>query len=375
MSQTPDSGTHNSGPWYDLRIARIVEETRDARSVVLEIPEAIAAKFHYRAGQFLSFRVEVDGHKLVRCYSLASSPDADVEHKVTIKRIEDGRVSNWFNQVPSVGDTLHVLRPAGLFCLREDAEASKKIVLFGGGSGITPVISILKTSLATTSRAIKLVYANRDRDSIIFREELDQLAAKHPDRIELIHRLDVDHGFIDASAVRGYVGNDTGADYYICGPGPFMDTVETTLHSLGIPKDSIFIERFESPEEVAARHAEEHAADDARSPGAAESIGDSAAAGTGGDAPEKVIVTLDGNTIEVDVVPGKTVLEMARDAGLDPPFACEEGYCGCCMARLKNGSVHMKANDCLDRNEIAAGSVLTCQSMPTSKTVEVEYPD
>jgi 3-ketosteroid 9alpha-monooxygenase subunit B len=366
MSQTPDSGTSNNGPWFDLRIARIVDETRDARSVVLEIPESIAGKFRYRAGQFLSFRVELDGHKLVRCYSLSSSPDVDTEHKVTVKRIEDGRVSNWFNQVPKVGDTLHVLRPAGLFCLNPDSQASKKIVLFGGGSGITPVISILKTALSTTERAVKLVYANRDRDSIIFREELDQLAARHPDRMELVHRLDVDDGFIDEPAVRRYVGEDIGADFYICGPGPFMNTVESTLHGLGVAQDSIFIERFESPEEVAARHAEEHAQETVGSVGVVE---------TGGDAPEKVVITLDGKTIEIDNVPGKTVLEMARDAGLDPPFACEEGYCGCCMARLKSGSVDMKTNDCLDASEVAMGNVLTCQSIPTSKTVAVEYPD
>lgn len=371
MSQTPNSGTSNNGPWFDLRIARIVEETRDARSVVLEIPDAIADKFRYHAGQFLSFRVEVDGHKLVRCYSLASSPDTDAEHKVTIKRVEGGRVSNWFNQVPKVGDTLHVLRPAGLFRLRAEAHDSRKVVLFGGGSGVTPVISILKTTLATTRRPVKLVYANRDPESIIFREELDQLVAKHAGRLDVIHRLDVDHGFIDQAAAREHIGEGTNADFYICGPAPFMDTVEATLQSLGVPSDSIFIERFESPEEVAARHAEEHAADDA----AAISSGSTESAHADGDTPQKVVVTLDGKTVEIDAVPGKTVLEMARDAGLDPPFACEEGYCGCCMARLKTGSVDMKANDCLDDKEVAAGNVLTCQSTPTSSTVEVEYPD
>jgi 3-ketosteroid 9alpha-monooxygenase subunit B len=345
-----------AGPWYRLEVTEVVDETADARSIVVAVPESLRDTFRYRAGQFLTFRVEVGGERLIRCYSLASSPDTDREYKVTVKRVADGRVSNWMNDSVRPGDVLEIMKPAGLFCLEE---RDSKIVLFGGGSGITPCISIVKTALGRTGRRVKLVYANRDADSIIFKAELDALAARYPDRLEVIHRLDVDEGFVDMDAVRDYIGDDKGADFYICGPGPFMDTVEGTIHALGIDRHHIFIERFESPND---------AIDDAHDPVPTNVTAD-------GDLPEKVTVRLDGQSHTFDVESGKTILQMVKAAGLEPPFACEEGYCGCCVATLVHGTVHMKTNDCLDEGELARHQVLTCQSLPTSKEVEVEYPD
>jgi len=360
MATTPEvpeaGGVELKGPWHHLEVARVVDETADARSFVLRIPDALRDTFRYKAGQFLTFRVIVDGRRLTRCYSLASSPDVDGEHKVTVKRIDDGRVSNWMNDSVKAGDALDVMRPAGLFCLEP---RSSKLVFFSGGSGITPCISLIKTALHTTERPIKLVYANRDRDSIIFRDELDELARRHPGRFELVHRLDADEGFADMDAIQAYIGDDRGADFYICGPGPFMDTVEGTIHALGVDRHQIFIERFESPSD---------AIDDAHDPAPVNVTAD-------GELPQKVTVHLDGQSITFPVEEGKTILQMARAAGLDPPFACEEGYCGCCVATLKHGTVHMKTNDCLDARELEAHQVLTCQSLPTSKEVEVEYPD
>ncbi len=353
---TPAVSPENHGPWHRLEVTHVVEETADARSFVIGVPSDLAEPFHYRAGQFLTFRIEVGGERLIRCYSLASSPDVDGEHKVTVKRVADGRVSNWMNDSVRPGDQLEVMKPGGIFCLED---RSSKIVLFCGGSGITPCISIVKTALATTQRVVKLVYANRDSASIIFAKELDELSARHPDRLELIHRLDIDHGFADMDAIRDYIGDDTDADFYICGPGPFMDTVEGTIHALGIDRHQIFIERFQSPSD---------AIDDAHDPAPVNVTAD-------GELPESVTVHLDGKSITIDVEEGKTILQMVRGAGLEPPFACEEGYCGCCVATLKHGTVHMKTNDCLDEGELARNQVLTCQSLPTSRTVEVEYPD
>jgi len=212
-----------SGPYHHLRVTRVIDETADAKSIVLEVPPDLKPTFAYRAGQFLSFRVEVDGHRLVRCYSLASSPETDAAHKVTVKRVEQGRVSNWMNDNVREGDVLEVMPPNGVFVLQPDRETP--IVLFGGGSGITPVISILKTALATTSRPVKLVYANRNEDSIIFKQELSELLAAHAGRLEVVHRLDDLHGFVDEARVVQEVGPLRDADFYICGPGPFMDVL------------------------------------------------------------------------------------------------------------------------------------------------------
>ncbi len=338
-----------SGPYHHLRVARVIDETADARSIVLEIPDALGERFTYRAGQFLTFRVEVNGQRLVRCYSLASAPGLDPEHKVTVKRIADGRVSNWMNERVAAGDTLEVMPPAGVFCLRD---RSTPIVLFGGGSGITPVISILKTALATTRRPVKLVYANRDEASIIFAAELESLRRAHPDRLEIVHRLDVEHGFVDVARVVLEVGARKDADFYVCGPGPFMDVVEQGLESLGVAKDQIFIERFSSPEDAAPPTADVDT--------------------TGGI---RVTVKLDGKETVLAMGEGETILAAARRVGLEPPFACEEAYCGCCMAKVVAGEVEMRMNDGgIDQRQIDEGYILTCQGIPKGDA-RVEWPD
>lgn len=349
------AGVPLAGPYHSLRVARIVDETSDARSIVLEVPDQLRDLFSYKAGQFLTFRFEVDGKKLVRCYSLASCPNSESEHKVTIKRIQDGRVSNWVNDTLAAGHFVEVMRPAGLFTLQNRGH---RVILFGGGSGITPCISIIKTALATTDRKIRLVYANRDEASVIFGRELADFEKRYPDRLEVIHRYDAVHGFADAAAVRGYVGADTDADFYICGPGPFMDVVESTLLSMGVAREHLFIERFGSP-----------GADVAPAPAVAPG---SAAAAEGG---ATITVVLNGSSHEVPWTSGDTVLATARKAGLEPPFACEEGYCGCCMAQVKEGAVDMKANDCLDRSQLAEGWVLTCQGVPRPGKLRIQYPD
>jgi 3-ketosteroid 9alpha-monooxygenase subunit B len=341
------------GPYFPLHVTRIIEETEDACSVVLGIPEALRGTFAYRAGQFLTFHVIVDGHPLVRCYSLASSPDAEPEHKVTIKRVEDGRVSNWFHDVLNVDQTLQVMKPAGHFCLQSRVTP---IVMFGGGSGITPIISIVKSALATTERKIKLIYANRDRDSIIFRAELDALQSAHADRLQVQHRLDVDEGFLGLDEARAHVAAGSDADFYVCGPSAFMEVVEQALDAESIAAEQIFIERFVSPEQLAAL--------------------DVATAGDLGDASVMARVYLDGETKDVPVHEGETLLAAAHRAGLDAPCACMEGYCGSCMAMVKEGQVEMILNDGgIDKAQVEQGWVLTCQSIVKTRTVRIAYPD
>jgi 3-ketosteroid 9alpha-monooxygenase subunit B len=256
-----------------------------------------------------------------------------------------------------VGDCLPVVPPAGLFVL---GDQPRGIVLFAGGSGITPVISLIKSALVTTDRSIELVYANRDERSVIFRSELDELRRRFGDRLQIIYLLDDVDGFITSERVRTHVADDLARDFYMCGPAPFMDVVEQTLHELGVAgRGQIHIERFVSPHDPdAPAHPVEVATD-------------SAVDGT----PACITVVLDGSEHEVPYRKGDSVLAAARRAGLDPPFSCEEGYCSCCMAKLADGDVVMTQNDCLTPDLLAEGWVLTCQSRCHSRKVRIEYPD
>src|SRR5690242_4635237 len=184
--------------FHPLSVAEVIEETHDAKSIVFAIPDALRQVFRYRAGQFLTLEVPWAGAILRRCYSLASSPQCDPAPKVTVKRVADGRVSNWLNDNVRKGDMLSVLPPEGRFVL---TDTDAPLVLFAGGSGITPVISLIKTALATGSRPIALLYANRDARSIIFRHELEALSAKHPGRIFVDHHLDDEKGFVGEADV------------------------------------------------------------------------------------------------------------------------------------------------------------------------------
>ncbi len=341
---------------HELRVARCVAETHDSMSIVLEIPAHLKQTFAYRAGQFLSFKVPHEGSVLTRSYSLASSPDVDAEHKVTVKRVDDGRISNWMNDQVVPGETLMVVPPAGLFVL--DAESTRDLMLFSGGSGITPCISIVKTALATTSRPCVLIYANRDERSIIFREELEALRRQYPDRLEIIHSLDDVHGFLNAEAVVEHVGGMLDRDFYLCGPAAFMETVEQALQSLRVDRARIHIEHFVSPPE--------HEGED---------VAVEAPADRGEVAPAELTIVLDGQEHRVPYVAEEKILASARRAGLDPPFSCEEGYCSCCMAKLVSGKVVMAVNDSLTPDLLEEGWILTCQARCASEDVRVEYPD
>lgn len=343
---------------HPLVVKRVVEETPEARSLVLEIPDDRREVFHYRAGQFLSFKIPCEGKVLVRSYSLSSSPHTDDETVITIKRIEAGRVSNWINDRVREGSTLWTVPPAGFFVL---TDSERRLVFFAAGSGITPVYSLVKSALASTRRRLKLVYANRDEASIIFRDGLDDLVRRHPDRLEVLHSLDDRDGYLDAEAVTRHAEGERDADFYLCGPSAFMDVVEGALLRLGVPPGQVHIERFESPPDPGA------APEPARVGAAAES--------EEAGAPESIEVELDGRVHAVPYREGERVLAAARRAGLDPPFSCEEGYCSCCMAKLVEGRVEMAANDCLTPELLGEGWILTCQSRCTSRKVRIAYPD
>lgn len=337
--------------YYDLEIDRVIDETPDARSFVLRVPPDLAGEFSYESGQFLTFKVQLAGVDLIRCYSLASAPGVDAEHKVTVKRVVDGRVSNWMNDQLVPGARIAVMAPGGRFVLHE---ADAPLLLFGGGSGVTPVISLLKTALATTQRRVRLFYANRDEASVIFRAELDALVATYGARLEVVHHLDATNGFATGAEVEAALEGLADAHVYICGPTPFMDLVEKTLETRGVPGDRVHIERFESPAD-----------------GEAPAVVLSADA----DIPSEITIHLRGTAHTVPYEKGQSILAAARKAGLEAPFACEEGYCGSCAAKCLNGNIEMAANDVFEADELSEGWVLTCQGVVTGGATAVSYDE
>jgi len=329
--------------YHSLAVVDVVDETTDTRSFVLGIPPALEETFAYAAGQFCTFRATIDGESVVRCYSMSSSPDTGDPFTTTVKREPGGRMSNWMNDTLSPGASIEVMRPTGLFVLRE---TDVPIVAFAGGSGITPVISIIKSALATATRPITLVYANRTADSIIFADDLERLRSASGGRLSVRHHLDSERGFLDPAACAALARDGVHADFYICGPGPYMDTVEAGLSLLGVAPTQRFIERFDVPD---VGGVEEESA------------------------TESLVIRLDRRKHTLGYQAGDTVLEAARRAGLRPPFSCESGSCATCMAHLDAGSVRMRVNNALSAAEVDAGWVLTCQAIPTSPEVVVNY--
>ena len=356
---TSQQGASRHHGFHPLRVARVVHETADAASFVLAVPPELDADFAYEAGQFLTFRVTVDGQVHHRCYSMSSAPAVADELQVTIKRVPGGVVSNWMIDGLKPGDVVEASVPAGVFCL---GAGEGDLVAFCGGSGITPVFSLLKTALAATGRRVHLYYANRDRASVIFAAELDALVERHPDRLEVVHHLDAERGFVDADAVRPFLGSTAGADVYVCGPTPFMDIVEGALLDHGVPGDRIHIERFTPASAASGDEAAGASGVDASEAGDA-------------DAPARITIELGGRTGTVEHRPGTTVLQAARELGMSPPYSCESGSCATCMAKLVNGTVKMHVNDVLTDDEVADGWVLTCQSVPTAPSVHVIYEE
>ncbi len=342
--------------FHPLRVSSVVPETSDTVSLVFEIPGPLRDTFDYEAGQFCTFRIPVGGTDLLRCYSMSSAPEVDPELTVTVKRVPGGAVSNWINDNVAAGDEIEATRPAGVFRL---VDATEDLVAFAAGSGITPVLSLVKSALASTGSRIRMLYANRDRESIIFREVLGSLVAEYPERLEVVHHLDIEQGFPDDASVREFVGAGipVGAQVFICGPTPFMDVTEGAMLDLGVDSSRIHVERFTPAAEP--------------DPPAIDSAGTT----DGAASAESAVVTveLDGRIESVEHRPGTTVLQVARQVGLSPPYSCESGSCATCMARLVDGTVEMHVNDVLTVDEVDEGWVLTCQSVPTSPTVHVVY--
>lgn len=327
-------------------VTRIVKESIDARTFVLAPHDS---PIPYRAGQFCTFKITVDGRPLYRSYSMSSAPETDGELMTTVKRVPGGQVSNWMHDHLTEGDEVEIAQAAGRFCLRE---TDAPLLGFSGGSGITPILSLTKSALATTGRRIRLLCADRDADSMIFDAVFTELAERHPGRLEVTRHLDADRGFLDAAAIRAFVGDDVHADHYICGPEAFMEMVELAAPGPGL----IYSERFGAP-----------------APGTKPTQAAAPPASATTSENGTVTIILGRKRKTVTRKDGETLLESARRAGLTPPFSCEAGNCATCMAKVTAGHATLRQNEALTDDELAEGYVLTCQAVPDTNSITVDY--
>jgi len=352
--------------FYPLTVTAIRKTIRDAVAVTLAPPTDVAAEFDFTQGQYLTFRRVFDGEELRRSYSICVGRDEGAL-QVGIKRVDGGSFSTWANEDLQVGDILEAMPPMGNFHTPLDTEAARNYLCFAGGSGITPVLSIIKTTLAREPQSrFTLVYANRAVNTIMFREELEDIKNTYMGRVNVIHILESDSqdidlftGRIDAEKCellfKNWINIASVDTAFICGPEPMMLTIADSLRAHGLTDAQIRFELFASGQ-----------------PGRAKRKANSAQAAQAAHATE-LSVTLDGATRSLTMDKDSTVLEAALENSLDAPFACKAGVCSTCRAKVLEGEVEMAANHALEDYEVARGYVLTCQSFPVTDRVVVDY--
>ncbi len=336
------SPTPVAGEFTRLRIASRQAETADSCSFTLQVPAAQRARFTAQPGQFLTLKVPGAEPALLRCYSLSQRPQADGALRITIKRVPGGRASNWLLDNLQAGDCIEALPPAGVFVPRN---LDDDLLLLGAGSGITPLMAILQAALVEGSGRVCLFYASRDAASLIFAEELAELAVRYPERLQLRIWLDAEQGVPSGRAIAERIAGWSAADAFVCGPQPFMDAASAALVELGVDASRIHLERFAAAVPTVA-------------PGGRRS---------------RLRVALDGRRHELDVPRGEVLLEAMEHAGLQPPSACRSGVCAACKCRVVEGSVSMRSNQVLSESEVRQGWTLACQAEPRSAELQVEY--
>lgn len=355
--------------FHSLKVAEIKKETPDCVSVVFDIPESLKADFNYIQGQYLTLKMNIDGEEIRRSYSLCSSPATDKEIRVAVKKVLNGKGSTWINEKLKVGDSVEVMTPMGNFFSTLDAKNKKHYVLFAGGSGITPMLSILKTVLTVEPQSrITLIYGNRDQQSTIFKEQIDAIAAANTERLKLIHVLENPPAGTDAlysglllpEKVRAifekHVGLAAENEYFICGPGPMMENVKKVLADLKAPSDKTHIEYFSAVIE-AVNAAEKKAA-------------------SGDKVLCQLTVILDGEHRDFNLASdGPSVLDTAVAADMDVPFACKGAVCCTCKAKIMEGNATMTMNYALSDEEVNDGYILTCQAHPASERLVISYDE
>ncbi|MCS7189746.1 MAG: ferredoxin--NADP reductase, partial [Bacteroidia bacterium] len=342
-----------------LRIKEIISETPDTFSLILEKP---SSGFDYLPGQYLTLRVEIDGKKYPRAYSLSSSPYLDTDLRVTIKRLEGGVVSNFIWRNLRVGDRIEVFPPLGNFTVQPQPKRAVQYFFIAAGSGITPIFGMLRSILFIEPKSyILLLYGNRDEEHIIFRGLLEKLVQQYGERLQVLHTLS--RPSADWQARTGRISREwivenlnlirrrlLPIEAYICGPSGMMTMAVETLLAQKLPREKIHTESFTAPlPEVVAKEPPEPVTE------------------------AQATIHLDGKVYQVMIKPGQSILKAAQEAGLDPPYACEEGICCTCRAKLHKGKVHMAVREALSDWEIEKGYILTCQAVPLTSELVLEY--
>lgn len=352
--------------FHPLQVAGIRKETSDCVSIAFTIPEELTDTFRYKQGQYITLRTSINGEDVRRSYSICSSP-LDNELRVAVKKVEHGVFSTYANETLKKGDTLDVMPPLGKFFTELNPSQEKTYAGFAAGSGITPLLSIIKTTLRTEpNSSFTLVYGNRNRHSIIFKEELEALKNLYMDRFRVIHILSrektdapVNFGRIDKNKCltlceKTIDAKNTDA-FFLCGPEEMIFSVKETLEEKGVDPKKIHFELFTTPGSKQTATATSHNA-------------------SGNEVKSKVTIKLDGIAFDFDLgFESESILDAALKNGADLPYACKGGVCCTCRAKLLEGEVDMDVNYGLEPDEIEQGFILTCQSHPRTEKVVVDF--
>jgi ring-1,2-phenylacetyl-CoA epoxidase subunit PaaE len=352
--------------FHPLRVKDVRKETEDTVSISFEIPRELSSNYSYSSGQYLTLRSVINGSDVRRSYSLCSSPFEN-EWRVAVKKVENGVFSTFANELLNVGDTLDVMTPTGNFVIHTNPLSSRNIVLFASGSGITPVFSIAKSILKEEpNSSVTLFYGNKNFNSIIFREELEAWKNLYMERFRIIHVLsreslgnEIQKGRINKDKsdklFQAFLKNEEIDAVYICGPEEMILGVKDSMIANGVLSESIHFELFNAPGQKKEKKI---------------------TSSTEPSLTANVSVILDGDRLDISLdSEGDTILDAAQRAGADLPFACKGGVCCTCKAKILEGTARMDVNYALEKDEVEAGYILTCQAHPTSERVVVSFDE
>jgi ring-1,2-phenylacetyl-CoA epoxidase subunit PaaE len=350
--------------FHPLRVAEVRRETPDCVSLKFDLPPELADDYRFLQGQHVALRTTFEGEELRRSYSVCAGCD-DGELRVAVKKVPGGRFSVWVNEALKAGDTIDVMTPEGRFFTPLAPDNAKHYVAFASGSGITPVLALIRTTLAREPRSrFTLIYGNRRQSSVMFHEALEDLKDRYLTRFALFNvfsreeqDIDLFNGRLDAVKVREFLSAlmpvDSIDEAFVCGPATMIDQVEQALVAAGVPREHVHVERFGVPGATASLPVDDADAAQAR-------IG----------------LVIDGVRREIEFHPGQhSILDAGRAAGLDLPYSCKGGMCSTCRGKLLEGQVRMAKNYALEPHEVAAGFVLTCQSYPLTERVLISYDE